>query len=69
MKLKKGEFLGMLLETIGASLWGNIMVGTGVISNIGSSLLGNMLAGTVVLKVGTEQLKQMIIIDAISEFN
>ena len=45
------------------------MVGTGVISNIGSSLLGNMLAGTVVLKVGTEQLKQMIIIDAISEFN
>ena len=56
----------MLLETIGTSLWGNMLAGTGVISNIGSSLLGNMLAGTVVLKVGTEQLKQMIIIDAIS---
>ena len=66
MKLKKGGFLGMLLETTGTSLWGNMLAGTGVISNIGSSLLGNMLAGTVVLKVGTEQLKQMIIIDAIS---
>ena len=51
-KEQKGEFLGMLLGTLGASLLGNLLTGKGVIAT--SQARGTIRAGEQAITVGQD---------------